>query len=191
MPIQIRHANVADAPDMGKVLVDTWLSAHYGQVSEEQWNRRRNEWTYDVSENGWRRLLEEIASGENDQDCVFVAVADDEVVGVVVGSQSELNMLENAAEVSAVYVSPDCQGQGLGRRLIEAVAAHQARLGRDALIICALTTNTPARRFYEALSGQLIGTHETEDYGFTEMQVVYGWTDILELTRFSEVNCRH
>ncbi|MEZ4730999.1 MAG: hypothetical protein R3E79_28090 [Caldilineaceae bacterium] len=44
-----------------------------------------------------------------------------------------------------------------------------------------LTTNAPARRFYEALGGQLIGTRETEDYGFPEPQVVYGWEDIAVL----------
>ena len=101
----------------------------------------------------------------------------------MVGCQPELHILENAAEVSAVNLTPDYQGQGLGRSLVEKVAAHQARLGRNALIICTLTTNTPARRFYEALGGRAIGTNETEDYGFVEPQVVYGWKDIKLLLR--------
>lgn len=179
MSVHIRHATTKDAPGMGKVMVDTWLTTHYGQIPDGQWNRRRDEWTYEVSERGWRSLLGEIASGKNNQDCVYVAVADDdEIVGVVVGCQPEQHIFENAAEVSAIYLSPAYQGQGLGRSLIEAVAVHQVRLGRSALIICALTTNTPAQRFYEALGGRVISTHETEDYGFVETQVVYGWKDI-------------
>lgn len=35
-----------------------------------------------------------------------------------------------------------------------------------------------SRRFYEAIGGQVIGTRETEDYGFSEPQVVYGWEEI-------------
>lgn len=183
MPSHIRLAQPADAPALARVMVDTWLAAHRGQVPEEQWQRRREEWTYDVSEQGWRRLLAEIADGSNTQECIYVAATEaGEVVGVAVGCPAALDLLPNAAEVSALYVHPAAQGQGLGRGLVRAVAAHQAQLGRQALMISVLTTNAPARRFYEALGGQVIGTRQTEDYGFPEPQVVYGWKDISEIT---------
>jgi len=175
----IRTATLADAPGMAQVMVDTWLAAHHGQVPDEQWQRRRAEWTYAESERGWRRSLAEIEAGNNPQGCVYVAVAaSGEVVGVTVGCPAELDLLPNAAEVSVLYVRPTYQGQGLGRRLVQQVAAHQATLGKRALLISCLATNAPARRFYEALGGRVIGTHETEDYGFREPQVVYGWEDI-------------
>lgn len=179
----IRLATLADAPMMAQVMVDTWFAAHRGQVPNEQWQRRREDWSYADSERSWRRFLAEIADGSNTQECVYVAVYDEgEVVGVALGCPAELDLLPNAAEVSALYVHPTAQGQGLGRRLVQAVAAHQANLGRQALMISVLTTNAPARRFYEALGGQLIGTRETEDYGFPEPQVVYGWPEIRALT---------
>jgi GNAT superfamily N-acetyltransferase len=179
MSIHIRSAKITDAPAMSQVIVDTWLSAHRGQIPEGQWQRRHDEWTYAVSERGWRELLEEIDAGSSTQDCVYVAVTEeDEVVGVAVGCPAELSLLKNAAEVSALYLQSAYQGQGLGRRLVQRVAAHQAALGRRALLIRALVTNAPARRFYEALGGRVMGTYETEDYGFKEPQVVYGWEDI-------------
>jgi GNAT superfamily N-acetyltransferase len=114
MPIHIRLAKIVDAPVMAQVIVDTWLSAHRGQIPDGQWQRRHDEWTYAVSERGWRELLEEIDVGSNTQDCVYVAVTDgDEVVGVAVGCPAELNLLTNSAEVSAVYLRPAYQGQGL------------------------------------------------------------------------------
>ena len=184
MPTHIRLAKIADAPVMARVMVDTWLSAHRGQIPEGQWQRRHEEWTYTVSERGWRELLEEIEAGSNSQDCVYVAVtAEDEVVGVAVGCPAGLDLLKNAAEVSAIYLRPAYQGQGVGRRLVQRVAAHQETLGRRALIISTLETNAPGRRFYEAIGGRVIGTHETEDYGFKEPQVVYGWEDIGALER--------
>ena len=184
MSSHIRLAKVEDAPAMGQVMVDTWLSAHHGQIPQGQWQKRREEWTYDVSERGWRELLEEIDSEDDNQYCVYVAVADtDEVVGIAVGRPAILNLLADAAEVSSIYVRTSYQGQGLGRSLIQAIAAHQAALGKRSLIIRALETNTPARNFYEALGGRVIGTHETEDYGFKEPQVVYGWKDITVLAK--------
>lgn len=178
----IRPATMADAPAMAQIMVDTWLAAHRGQVPEGQWQRRREEWTYADSARGWRSLLAELADGSNTEDCVYVAVTEEgEVIGVAVGCPAELDLLPNAAEVSALYVRPTQQGQGFGRQLVAAIAAHQASLGRQALLIGCLTTNAPARRFYEALGGQLIGTRETEDYGFPEPQVVYGWADIQSL----------
>lgn len=177
--MMIRVATMADAPAMAQVMVDTWLAAHRGQVPEGQWQRRREEWTYAVSESGWRSTLAEIEDGSNTEDCVYVAVtAEDEVVGVAVGCPTELDLLPNAAAVGLLYVWPGYQGQGLGRRLVQAVAGHQAALGKSALLISCLATNTPARRFYESLGGQVVGAHETEDYGFPEPQVVYGWHDI-------------
>jgi ribosomal protein S18 acetylase RimI-like enzyme len=151
-------------------------------VPKGQWQRRRAEWSYADSERGWRSLLTEIVDGSNTQDCAYVAVnAKGAVVGIALACPAGLDLLPNAAEVSSLYVLPDYQGQGLGRRLVHAVATHQAKRGRCALMISMLTTNAPARRFYESLGGQVIGTHQTEDYGFPEPQVVYGWQDIREL----------
>lgn len=187
MSIQVRLAKIEDAPGMAVVMVDTWLTAHQGQVPEGQWQKRREEWTYTDSERSWRTLLEEIKAGRNTQDEVYVAVTDDgEVVGVAIGSPAGLNLLPNAAQVGLIYLKSAYQGQGVGRRLLQTVAAQQATLGRQALIICVLETNAPARRFYEALGGHVIGAHETEEYGFKEPQVVYGWEDIHRVTHRRE-----
>lgn len=183
----MRLAEIKDAPAMAQIMVDTWLSAHRGQVPDGQWQRRHNEWTYAVSERSWREFLEEIDSGCNTQDCVYVAVTGKEVVvGLAVGCPARSNLLQNAAEISAVYVGSAHQGQGLGSRLIQTVATHQATLGKSALLISALKTNTPAQHFYEALGGRVIGMYETEDYGFKEPQVVYGWEDIRALERWRQ-----
>lgn len=179
MSTRIRLAKIEDAPTMAQVMVDTWLSTHRSNVPQGQWQKRRDEWTYAKSERSWREFLEEMEAENNSPDCIYVAVTDiDEVVGLAVGCPAGMNLLTDAAEVSALYLRPAYQGQGLGRRLVQTVAAHQATLGKRALIIRVLETNTAARSFYEALGGRVIGTHETEDYGFREPQVVYGWEDI-------------
>lgn len=92
MPTHIRLAQPADAPGMAQVGVDTWLAAHQGQVPDEQWQRRREEWSYTDSERSWRTLLAEIADGSNTQDCVYVAVSEEgEVVGIALACPAGLD----------------------------------------------------------------------------------------------------
>jgi ribosomal protein S18 acetylase RimI-like enzyme len=81
-------------------------------------------------------------------------------------------------EVCALYVHPRCQRQGLGRRLVVAIAAHLAQRGITTLHIGTLKSNTPARRFNEKLGGQVVAEREVEDAGFRLPEVVYGWPDI-------------
>src|SRR5437588_12973566 len=86
----IRDARVEDVPAMGRVMVDTFLSAHRGQMPEEAWEKRKREWTYEVSERSWARGLREIADGADAGECTFVAEDEaGEVVGLAMGSPSE------------------------------------------------------------------------------------------------------
>jgi ribosomal protein S18 acetylase RimI-like enzyme len=76
-----------------------------------------------------------------------------------------------------LYVRERHQRRGLGRRLVQAVAAHLAQTGRHTLVIGCLAANAPARRFYEALGGRLVGEREYDEEGVKLPEVVYGWTD--------------
>jgi hypothetical protein len=62
--MKIRAAVVDDAPAMGRVMVTAWLSAHRGQLPDEAWQKRVEEWTPDVSAQAWARLLTEQADGD-------------------------------------------------------------------------------------------------------------------------------
>jgi GNAT superfamily N-acetyltransferase len=175
----IRAARLEDTPAMARVIVDTYLSAHRGQIPEGAWARRKQEWTYEVSEAAWTRSLREIASGASPRDCIYVALDErGEITGLAMGGLSGEEASGNTGEVYALYVRESHQRRGVGRRLVQAVAAHLVGLGMTALLIPTLPANAPARRFYEALGGQVVGEREGEDYGFMIPEVVYGWTDI-------------
>lgn len=163
---------------MAQVMVDTWLSAHKDQVEDRVWQKRRSEWTYDVSERGWTRLLNEIAEGQSNA-CVYLAVAKGNVVGLVNGFVSASS--KAIAEVGSLYVRQSHQGQGLGHRLLETVATHMAKLGMTELRLTVLAQNTAARQFYEALGGRIAGERESEDYGVTQLELIYSWSPIERL----------
>jgi GNAT superfamily N-acetyltransferase len=158
---------------------ETYLSAHRGQMPEEVWKKRRDAWSEEVSARNWARTLRDIADGVSPDECVYVAIdeADGEVVGIAMGQPASDPAPEGTGEINVLYVRASHQGRGLGRRLVQAVAAHLRQLGMTALEIAVLTANAPARGFYEALGGQLAREAMFEDYGYLLPEVVYRWAD--------------
>ena len=175
----IRAAHEADAPAMGQVMVTTYLAAHRDQMPAEAWAKRAEEWTPEVSADGWARTLREIATDEQPQDCIFVAVDDNgEIVGLAMGGSANAEELPQIGAVYALYVAQGHQRQGLGRRLVQAVAADLVQKGMTALQIGCLAANMSARRFYEAIGGNLVSERLFDEEGVMLPEVVYGWEDI-------------
>lgn len=156
---------------MARVIVDTWFAAHKGQVADETFQQRRQEWGYKDSEQGWRRTIPE-ADGVSAQ--VLVATDEGQVVAV---AASEVTG-PDCAEVGSLYVDVPYQRSGIGRRLVEATIDHYRGLGIAILHIAVLATNPPARRFYEKLGGRNACTREDPD----GLQIVYAW-DLADIER--------
>jgi hypothetical protein len=51
----IRAAREEDAVAMGQVMVTTYVAAHRDQMPAEAWAKRAEEWTPEVSAQGWAR----------------------------------------------------------------------------------------------------------------------------------------
>ena len=181
----IRAAYPTDAPAMGRVIVETFLAAHQGMMPEEAWNKRKAEWTSEVSAQNWERALQGMAQDLHCRDCIYVAEDESaEIVGVAMGVPSETRSADGAeqiGEVCVLYVHPCCQRQGIGRQLVKAIATQLAQQGMSMLHIAVLKANAPARRFYEALGAQLVSEREIDEEGVLLPGVVYGWTDITVL----------
>jgi ribosomal protein S18 acetylase RimI-like enzyme len=183
----IRAAREADAPAMGRVMVSSYLAAHRDQMPEGAWAKRAEEWTPEVSAAGWARTLGEITSGVRSQDCIYVAVNDSgAIVGLAMGGPVNAEELPQIGAVYALYISTRHQGHGLGRRLVQAVAADLAQKGMTALQIGCLAANTPARGFYAAIGGRLVGERLFDDDGVMLPEVIYEWADIKALAARTE-----
>ena len=172
MSIEIRAARCDDAPAMSRLMVDTWLEAHRGQMPDHLWEARRSEWTYEVSERGWRRTLASIASGATPNDRVFVATESGTVVGLAAcTAKPDLRTVS----VGSLYVLVSHQRMHIGRDLLDRVLAEYAELGARAVHIAVLAANLPARRFYEAMGGQFGEEREFDEDGEMLPEVVYVW----------------
>ena len=150
----IRRATVGDVEGLARCIVDTWLAAHHDQIPGRLWERRRDQWTYEVSAAGWARTMREIAEDEDCPAVVFAAVNGSEVVGLVMGTGSRSG--GPMGEINALYVFPHEQGHGLGKRLLASVFADLAVRGIAKIQVAVLARNESARGFYEQLGGRLV-----------------------------------
>ncbi len=142
------------------------------------------------SERNWARTLREIAEATDPQECIYVAEdaaesdgESDQVVGMAMGGPARETEMPSMGEVYVLYIYPDHQGHGLGRRLVQTVSAHLAQLGKTSLEIACLDTNVPARRFYEAIGGRVGRERMFDQDGTQLLEVVYVWDDIQTLVR--------
>jgi ribosomal protein S18 acetylase RimI-like enzyme len=181
--MRIRVASVDDAPAMGRVMVDSWLTAHRGQMPDAAWEKRRDEWTPEVSATAWQRSLRERDAAQGGGDVVLVAVDDDDTLaGLVLGLAAEDDTSGRTAEIAAIYVGPDRRGQGVGRLLLQAAAGELADRGFSTLHIAVLTANLLARGFYDSQGGRDIGERGFDEEGHQLPERVYEWPDISVLT---------
>ena len=80
-----------------------------------------------------------------------------------------------------MHILPKYKRQGIGRKLFAVVAAQLKEQSCTSVYLWVLEENSPARKFYEALGGQLAGEHQITlgDRALTE--VAYGWKDMDQL----------
>jgi ribosomal protein S18 acetylase RimI-like enzyme len=165
--IRIRPARPEDARSIAKIDVETWQATYAGVLPAPYLvglsERRR--------ELGWRNVI------LREPRDVRVAVGDG---GVLVGFGScgpNHGDRRFAGEVFTLYVAPDWQNQGIGRRLLIALFRRLVAVGRSSVILWVLRDN-PSRFFYERLGAHQV-RHKTIAFaGSSVAAVAYGWSDL-------------
>jgi len=84
---------------------------------------------------------------------------------------------KRVGEVYTLYIEPDFQNQGLGRRLLHAMFRQLRAEGCDAAVLWMLAEN-PTRFFYEGLGGTLVGARTDTMAGRDVDEVAYVWRDL-------------
>jgi ribosomal protein S18 acetylase RimI-like enzyme len=174
--IRIRRAAKADAAAIGRVHVETWQAAYAGMLPDAMLAGMS-----DVRQSSyWSRLL------SDPREARGVFVADDRDRGVVgFGScgpvrdpPEGLNGTETrVGEIYTLYVEPDFQNGGLGRRLLDALFRQLRADGCDTAVLWMLADN-PTRFFYEGLGGQRVGERTDTMGGVDVDEQAYAWRDL-------------
>ncbi len=176
----IRSATADDAPGIARVHVDTWRTAYRGIVPDGFLDNL----SYQGRESRWHDIL---SGSETDNSFVYVAANEaGEIVGFASGGPAEEKEEQFQGELRAIYVLEETQGQGIGKRLVQAVAQRLASMGMTSMLLYVFKDNHQARRFYESLGGVKVYEQRFDLAGVTMEAVGYGWPDITALIGESE-----
>ncbi len=170
--MEIREAVPADTPAIARVHVDSWRTTYRGIVPDDYLRTL----SYEDREALWTRVL-----AATDSQVVFVATDErGEVIGFANGGPERSRGPVYTGEIYAIYLLDAYHGQGVGRRLMGAVAGWLADKGLTALLVWVAADN-PARRFYETLGGTRIRA-KWETIGGTKIEeIAYGWANTREV----------
>jgi ribosomal protein S18 acetylase RimI-like enzyme len=135
--VEIRRARAEDLETVGRLTV-----AAYAPYLED-------------SDSGYIEHLRDTPRRDREAD-VWVAVDDDGTVLGSVTSCPEGSPWRELAqpgegEFRMLAVDPAAQGRGVGRALVEHVVDGFRSLGSRCVVLCSMTTMTPAHRVYEGL----------------------------------------
>lgn len=151
-------------------MVASWLAAHREHLPAHLWEARRNGWTPPMSASGWARVLGEIDAGVRPSGTLLVAEdPEDGIVGI-----GMVSLDGSTAEIDALYVSADRQGEGIGSALIARLAAAVAD-ACTSVELSVLTANERARGFYAAIGGELVGSSTFDEDGEVLLASIYRW----------------
>jgi ribosomal protein S18 acetylase RimI-like enzyme len=165
--ITIRPARPGDARGIARLDIETWRATYAGVLSTAYLvglsERHR--------EAGWRAVI------LREPRDVRVAVGSN---GAILGFGScGPNRADRSfnGEVFTLYVAPDWQNQGIGRRLLIALFRRLVASGRRSAILWVLRDN-PSRFFYERLGAQQVSRKPIAVGGTTIEAIAYGWHDL-------------
>ena len=132
--LDLRTATTADADAIARIYVDGWRHAYRGLLPE----RLLNGMSVTREANGWRRALEFGGSGRGG---LVVGPPEAPPLGFLTYGPDR-RQPDRGAEIFTLYVQPDRQGQGIGRRLMAGAGETLAADGVGEVVLWALKLNT-------------------------------------------------
>jgi ribosomal protein S18 acetylase RimI-like enzyme len=160
--VSIRRAKAEDAPALSRVFDSAWREAYQGIIPgvalEKMLSRRGPRWWRSTVGRGRPLAVIDIGQG---------------IAGYVSYGRCRDRSLPADGEIDELYLAPEYQGVGLGRRLFKAVRndLHDRDMGR--IVVWALADNERACAFYENLGGRSIAKVEERIGGTPLGKVAY------------------
>ncbi|HEY0441817.1 MAG TPA: GNAT family N-acetyltransferase [Xanthobacteraceae bacterium] len=162
--IEVRRAKPSDAGTLAATHDDAWRTAYQGIIPGQELERL-------ISRRGPCWWENAIRKGSR----VSLLVFGDRVAGYANYGRNRARSLTYEGEVYELYLRPEFQGLGFGRRLFTAARRDLAQSGLKSLVVWALSDNDPAVEFYRALGGRAIA-RSSERFGTRVLdKVAFGW----------------
>jgi ribosomal protein S18 acetylase RimI-like enzyme len=162
--IEIRQAKPADAAAVAATHDDAWRSAYQGIIPgtelEKLISRRGPDWWESAIRKGSR---------------IAVLGFGDTLAGYANYGRNRARSLFYDGEIYELYLRPEFQGLGFGRRLFSSARRDLLQSGLKSLVVWALSDNDPAVDFYRALGGRAVA-RSSERFGTRTLdKVAFAW----------------
>lgn len=162
--IETRRARPSDSVDIAAIHDASWRSAYRGLIPgaelEKMISRRGPVWWQSALRRGSR---------------VIVLTFGDDIAGYANYGRNRARSLPYEGEIYELYLKPEYQGLGLGRRLFRDVRKDLIAAGFEGLAVWALADNEPAVGFYRALGGAAVA-RSSETFGGRALEkMAFGW----------------
>ena len=162
--IEVRRAKPSDAPAIAATHDDSWRAAYQGIIPgaelERLINRRGPDWWDSAIRKGSRVAI--LAFGNS-------------VAGYANYGRNRARSLYYDGEIYELYLRPEFQGLGFGRKLFSAARRDLTQSGLQSLVVWALSDNESAVEFYRSLGGRAVA-RSSERFGTKVLdKVAYAW----------------
>ena len=178
--VVVRAALPGDAAAIAQLRIDAWRATYRGMMPDAYLDAM----SLSDSAAFWQRIL---ASG-SPLASVFVATEADRIIGFAAANRRDPPKLGFDAELSAIYLAFERKRQGIGRRLVAAVAAAQRERGATGLLTWVIAKNKDARAFYESLGAELLLEQPFQWDGLDLVEAGYGFRDLDALSAAAGAN---
>lgn len=147
MNVLIRKAGVKDIKAIQDIAYVTWHHTYSGLIPESIQDKFLEQ-----------AYSEEFMAKRLDQSLLLVAEKDEKVIGFANAFQKA-----ETAELSAIYIYPDYQGEGIGTQLLGRLLDHLKPVVR--LNVEVEKGNISGEKFYEKNDFQLLEEYEDDLFG--------------------------
>ena len=162
--IEIRRAKASDAESVASTHDEAWRTAYQGIIPGAELSKL-------ISRRGPAWWESAIRKGSR----VALLVFGDRVAGYANYGRNRARSLHFDGEIYELYLRPEFQGLGFGRRLFTAARRDLAQSGLKSMVIWALSDNEPAVEFYRALGGRMVA-RSSEQFGAKTLdKVAFSW----------------
>jgi ribosomal protein S18 acetylase RimI-like enzyme len=163
--IEIRASVEADCEALAALHRDAWRYAYAGIIPgvalERMIARRGSGW--------WRRLHR--GGGQ-----ALVVALDRDLAGYATLGRGRMPGRPVSGEIYELYLRPEFQGVGLGRRLFSAARLRLADAGFARITVWSLAENAIGCRFYRAMGGKECGRAQERIGGARLEKVGFAWS---------------
>ena len=162
--IEIRRAKASDAQAVADTHDEAWRTAYQGIIPGNELDklisRRGPDWWDSAIRKGSR---------------ITVLQFGDHIAGYANYGRNRARSLTYHGELYELYLRPEYQGLGFGRRLFSAARKDLLQTGLRSLVVWALSDNEPAVEFYRTLGGRAVA-RSSERFGSKTLdKVAYAW----------------